>query len=42
VQVKAYVTAVGDLQPEALTGISGPPGVDAARLAQLVLGGWIS
>ena len=42
VQVNAYVLAVGDLQPEALLGVSGPPGVDAARLVQLVLGGRVS
>ena len=41
-QIDAYVLAVGDFQPEALPGIGGPPSVDAARLAQLVLGGRIS
>jgi hypothetical protein len=42
VQVNADVLEVGDLQPEALPGISGPPGVDTARLIQLVLNGRIS
>ena len=38
VQVNAYVVAVGDLQPEALPWISGPPGVDTACLVSLY--GW--
>jgi hypothetical protein len=42
VRINADVLTVGDFQPEALPGVSRPPGVDAVRLVQLVLGGWIS